>query len=495
MVRRFHSDPRVQATELLLQERVPRERGHPEARARPRRPHVPASRGAAVHPPLPLATHRAAARPLPLERGLHRDRDQRRRRRIPLAGPRRDPGARGRHARPRGLFLYLRDVRSGATWSATYQPDAHRSPSDYVVELSPPQGLLPPARGRRRDAARDRGLARRRRRGSAAPLTNRSAREREIEVTSYGEIVLGLSRRGPRPSGVRQALRGDLLRARQPCPPLRATAARGRRTHPLFAIHVLSVEGRLTGAVEWETDRARFLGRGREAGRSRGARRPSALRDHGGGPRSDREPAPSPSALAREARPALASRPGLPTAGPARWPSPRSTTTPRASSRAFALAYTHAQMALRHLGITSEDAQLFERLASRVLYVDGSLRVDARGPGRQRSRPVGPLGPRHLRRPSHPARARGRGGRPAPRAPVAPGPGVLAAQGSLRGRRDPERAPRELSGRDARAPDQPLESGPWAAHERAAGRRLPPARRGDTGAGARGPGSAWRAGS
>src|SRR6185295_5925850 len=48
---------------------------------------------------------------------------------------------------------------------------------------------------------------------------------------------------------------------------------------------------------------------------------------------------------------------------------------PGAPSRAFALAFTHALTSLRHLGITSEDAQLFERLASRVLYVDDSLRA------------------------------------------------------------------------------------------------------------------------
>ncbi|MEO6324590.1 MAG: carbohydrate-binding protein, partial [Thermoanaerobaculia bacterium] len=48
---------------------------------------------------------------------------------------------------------------------------------------------------------------------------------------------------------------------------------------------------------------------------------------------------------------------------------------PSASARTFALAYTHAQVVQRHLGITSEDAQLFERLASRVLGLDGSLRA------------------------------------------------------------------------------------------------------------------------
>src|SRR6185295_7214448 len=48
---------------------------------------------------------------------------------------------------------------------------------------------------------------------------------------------------------------------------------------------------------------------------------------------------------------------------------------PGAASRALALAFTHALTSLRHLGITSDDAQLFERLASRVLYVDDSLRA------------------------------------------------------------------------------------------------------------------------
>jgi cyclic beta-1,2-glucan synthetase len=50
---------------------------------------------------------------------------------------------------------------------------------------------------------------------------------------------------------------------------------------------------------------------------------------------------------------------------------------PATTGRVFALAFTHAQMTLRHLGLSSEDAQLFERLASRVLYLDGSLRAPA----------------------------------------------------------------------------------------------------------------------
>ena len=48
---------------------------------------------------------------------------------------------------------------------------------------------------------------------------------------------------------------------------------------------------------------------------------------------------------------------------------------PTASARTFALAFANARSRLHHLGISSEEALLFERLASRVLHTDGSLRA------------------------------------------------------------------------------------------------------------------------
>src|SRR5204862_2166583 len=48
-----------------------------------------------------------------------------------------------------------------------------------------------------------------------------------------------------------------------------------------------------------------------------------------------------------------------------------------ATARTFALATTHAESGRRHLGVSADDAVLFERLASRVLGTDGSLRAAA----------------------------------------------------------------------------------------------------------------------
>ena len=95
MVERFHSDPRVQATELLLQERAPRH----AAVIRPRPDEVArrsVAGAAAGGPALPLPAHRLPARPVPLQRPLHGRGHQRRRRRQLLPGARRHPLARGR---------------------------------------------------------------------------------------------------------------------------------------------------------------------------------------------------------------------------------------------------------------------------------------------------------------------------------------------------------------------------------------------------------------
>ena len=48
---------------------------------------------------------------------------------------------------------------------------------------------------------------------------------------------------------------------------------------------------------------------------------------------------------------------------------------PSAAARAFALASSQTGMRLRHLGISTDEARLYERLASRVLWTDDTLRA------------------------------------------------------------------------------------------------------------------------
>ena len=63
----------------------------------------------------------------------------------------------------------------------------------------------------------------------------------------------------------------------------------------------------------------------------------------------------------------------------------------RAVARALALASTHSQIELRHLGLTVEDTIRFQRLAGRMIYGDPRLRVGRSGPA-QPARPVASCG-------------------------------------------------------------------------------------------------------
>jgi cyclic beta-1,2-glucan synthetase len=371
MVGRFHADPRVQATELLLQERLPRH----AAMTKPRpveETHVSApSPGAAVrrfrspHTTVPHAqflsngnytavvTNSGGGASVCRGLAVTRQRED----------PTRDPG---------GQFLYLRDVWSGSVWSATYHPTG-KEPEDYLVTF-----LAEKATFSRHDddiatqldiavSTEDDVEVRR------LSVTNKSDRHREIEVTSYAEIVLA-----PPADDLAHPAFGKLFVETEYVPEGAAILCRRRPRSPdeagVWALHVMSLEGRTQGQMEWECDRARFLGRGRSPadpqaldGRSLSGTT-GALLDPIVSLRQRIRLAPggfvrlafaTGTASSREMALALAQK----------------YRDPSATARTFALAFAHAQSGLRHLGISSEEAMLFERLASRVLYADGSLRA------------------------------------------------------------------------------------------------------------------------
>jgi cyclic beta-1,2-glucan synthetase len=131
----------------------------------------------------------------------------------------------------------------------------------------------------------------------------------------------------------------------------------------------------MQGPVEWETDRARFLGRGRNS------TNPQAMdgRALSGTTGVTLDPIFSlrqrvrlaPGAFVR-----LSFATGVTTSREAARALAQKYHDPSAATRTFALATARAQSSLRHLNISEEEGALFERLASRVLYADASLRAD-----------------------------------------------------------------------------------------------------------------------
>jgi cyclic beta-1,2-glucan synthetase len=370
---RFHAEPMVQAAELLLQERMPSDvalaRPPPELAGQTteieslvpenqRRYSSPHSRAPRTHI---LSNDRLSTMVTATGSGYSRWHD------VAITRWREDATCDGW-----GAYIFLRDVKSGDVWSAGYQPSGVE-PDTYQVTFSEDR-----AEFIRHDATiatmlevmvsseSDAEVRR-------VSLTNHGLRTREIELTSYCEIALARQ-----PDDVAHPAFAKLFVDTEFVSDLGAIVATRRRRSlgdPLvWAAHLCVVEGDSSGDVQFETDRARFLGRGQTI------RSSAAIAD--GWPLSNTAGAVLDPIFSLRQRVRVA--PGA-TARIAFWTVVASSREDvldladkhqdaMAFERATTLAWTQAQMQLRHLGISVDEAHLFQRLANHVLYSDATLR-------------------------------------------------------------------------------------------------------------------------
>ncbi len=373
MQQRFHAEPIVQSTELLLQERAPRD----VLVVHPQPEHVKAAVDVREAPPLAQrrfdSPHQAVPRTHILSNGSYavmlttsgagysRWRD------LAVTRWREDATC-----DDWGSFVFIRDASNGEVWSAGYQPSG-KEPDDYEAEF-----LEDRARIVRRDGALLTTLdvtvsteydAEVRR----VSISNLGGRTREIEVTSYAELVLGSTEAdAAHPAFSKLFVETEFL------PNIGALLATRRTRSPhepaVWAVHLTVVEGDAVGGPQFETDRARFLGRGQAV------RIAASVMD--GQPLSNTSGAVLDPCLSLRRR--LRLSPGS-TARIAFWTLVASSRDEAldladrhhdaaAFDRAVTLAWTQGQVQLFHLGIDADEANLFQRLAGHVLYADRAFR-------------------------------------------------------------------------------------------------------------------------
>jgi cyclic beta-1,2-glucan synthetase len=164
---------------------------------------------------------------------------------------------------PWGSYFYLRDTQSGQCWSAGFQPVGGK-PDSYEAAFFEDRAEITRRDGSIRTcmqivvADEDDAEVRR------ISLTNDGPELREIELTSYAEAVLN----APAADSAHPAFskmfiqtefdadRGALLATRRPGDPKQAQ---------LWMVHLSVLDAEAIGPLQFETDRARFLGRGRIA--------------------------------------------------------------------------------------------------------------------------------------------------------------------------------------------------------------------------------------
>jgi cyclic beta-1,2-glucan synthetase len=370
---RFHAEPIIKATELLLQERMPRDvtatrlwAADVKSAAGARNVEPSGGRRFASAQQATPATHllsngRYATMLTAAGSGYSRWGD------LALTRWREDATC-----DDSGFYIYVKDLRAGIAWSAGFQPMGFE-PDGYAVIFDEDRAEIT-----RRDgsltttldvivSAEDDAEVRR------VSMTNSGSRPRDIEITSYAELVLAAQN-----ADVAHPAFSKLFVVTEYLPDVGAILATRRKRAPsdpeIWAAHLTVIDGDAAGASEFETDRARFLGR------SHTVRAPIAIMDSR--PLSNsigavldpifsirRRIRVAPGATVRVAfwTIAAASREALLDGVDKH----RDAT---AFTRASTLAWTQGQVQLHHLGITAGEASLFQRLAGHVIFAAPAMR-------------------------------------------------------------------------------------------------------------------------
>jgi cyclic beta-1,2-glucan synthetase len=372
MRRRFHGDPRVKATELLLEERAPL--GVPPIKKR-----VIQSETQALSDEELSHVERVTLGDEPLMRAhllghgelstlvgargfgftTWKNLDVNRFREDATAAS--------------GLFVYVRNRATGRFWSVGHEPVRARADA-YCTELSPDK-----VRIQRRDEHIESAMeivvspeypAELRR----ITLVNHGDSTVQLDVTTYTELALA-----PRAADLAHRAFGNLFVRTEALPDGRGVIAtrkpRKRGDFAPWCLQMLTADSpQAGGALEWETSRLAFLGRGP------GYQQPAALLSL----------APLSGSTGSVLDPAIALRRTVTLAPGARVQ--LTLTTALSDSRAgllsvadalsaasgvtrsFELAWADARVELKHLGISGLTSHRFQRLLSALLFPEPGLR-------------------------------------------------------------------------------------------------------------------------
>ena len=205
-------------------------------------------------------------------------------------------------------------------------------------------------------------------------VTNLENRDREIDVTSYAEVVLATQAADEaHPTFSNIFVETEFVPGLQT---LIATRRPRSASEPqLWLAHLAAVEGEIVGTCEYESDRASFLGRGR------GIRMPLSV--------IEGKPLTNTAGTILDPIVSLRYRLAIPAGGTARLVFTTLVAPSREEAldiaekyrqtdtfeRESSLAWTYAQVQLHHLQITQDEAHLFQRLANRMLFDDRTLRT------------------------------------------------------------------------------------------------------------------------
>ena len=272
-----------------------------------------------------------------------------------------------------GMFFYIRDLDSGEVWSAGYQPMLRESKTyqaifrgsmaEFWSKVSDidtyAEVIVSPE-----DDVELRSIR----------VTNRSLRTRRIELTSYAEVVLTTpAADATHPSFSNLFVETEIVRKRSAILCTRRASSKDERTP--WMLHLIAAENIEVGEVSYETDRMRFIGRGRTAADPVALTGSSRLSDSEG---SVLDPIVAIRCVVT-INPGETSRvnfiTGIVETRAAAIELIDKYQDVSMADRVYDLAWTHNQMIMQQLNIDEADIQLYERLVSAILYSSPTWRA------------------------------------------------------------------------------------------------------------------------
>jgi len=375
----FHSDNRVRSCELILQERVPKgvpiKEPHPiEVELEPGEQetiqkiveHVGINGLDASPPRLHFLSNGSYSTFI-----THAGTGQSKFNELAMNGWEADPTC-----DPLGMFFYIKDVETGEYWSAMHQP-VKRKPDRYDtwyhngkivtsrvdewIETTTEAAVSPD------DAMELRKLT----------LTNYSERNRVVEITSYAEVVLNKPQgHNSHPAFSKLFLQTDYI------PEHHALIAKRRprsdQEKPMWLVHTFAGEESLNlrEPLQFETERSKFIGRGRTLGFPKAMDAGNRLEGSLGNISDPIVSLRKKFTLAPGEK--IVCSYGLGYAGSRKEAVEMADIydNPQAVHRAIDLAEVYSSVELNHLGINSEESHHFQQLASYLVYADKKFRGD-----------------------------------------------------------------------------------------------------------------------
>ncbi len=207
-------------------------------------------------------------------------------------------------------------------------------------------------------------------------LTNGGRTRRTIEVTSYAEVALAAPAADAlHPAFSNLFIQTEIIPGQRALLCTRRPRSRGESSPWMF--HLLAAHGSSAGnALSYETDRLRFLGRGRTPADPRAMREPGPLSGTAGSVLDPIVAIRGRYVLDPDETITIDIVSGVADARAGCLGLVGKYQDRRLANRVFALASTHAQVVLRQLNVSESDAQLYCRLAGSIIYANPALRAD-----------------------------------------------------------------------------------------------------------------------